>query len=191
MLRAIAFFVLAISPPSVAAAQSKPPIPYEDVGACPFECCSYRTWTVEQATNILKDRRDGSSVLFSVKHGDSVEGVTGVVVTSVAGRAVVKRETQFRGDTLKPGQEIMLLHYKGEGFWLYWYKGNIDDEFFGDADNCSRATDPKHSLYAACAIEVSKQPTTVWWAKIRNKRGQEGWTRQVDHFGHIDACGAR
>jgi hypothetical protein len=27
-----------------------------------------------------------------------------------------------------------------------------------------------------------EQPDVVWWAKIRNSRGQEGWTREVDHF---------
>jgi hypothetical protein len=25
-------------------------IPFEDVGACPFECCTYRAWTASEAT---------------------------------------------------------------------------------------------------------------------------------------------
>jgi hypothetical protein len=24
---------------------------------------------------------------------------------------------------------------------------------------------------------------------VRNSRGQEGWTREIEHFGNIDACG--
>ena len=39
------------------------------------------------------------------------------------------------------------------------------------------------------AYQSSNSLQTVWWAKVRDARGREGWTREVDHFGNIDACG--
>ena len=37
-------------------------------------------------------------------------------------------------------------------------------------------------------IRIVSHPTTVWWVKVRNESGRTGWTRQTDHFDHMDAC---
>ena len=42
------------------APQKPPPLPYESPGVCPFECCMYRTWTVEKDTRVLDVRRDSA-----------------------------------------------------------------------------------------------------------------------------------
>src|SRR6476661_2097404 len=36
-------------------AQDGPPMPYIDKGACPFECCTYRQWSVKQPTAVLSE----------------------------------------------------------------------------------------------------------------------------------------
>lgn len=35
-----------------ASRSSAPEIPFENVGACPFECCTYRAWTASEATDL-------------------------------------------------------------------------------------------------------------------------------------------
>jgi hypothetical protein len=169
------------------APQPGPPMPYEDHGACPFECCSYRTWVVERDTRILAERTDGAGTVFVARRGQQVEGLTGVVVTTKLGRAVVRRPTTIglRALEVKPGDQIRILNYMGEGVWKLWIQGVVDeDEIPTPKDPCydGRTRIP-------CAIVMTDEPVYVWWAKVRSAAGLEGWTRQLDRFGNIDACG--
>jgi hypothetical protein len=173
------------------AAQTGPKLPYENWGACPFECCTYRAWTVKVDTDILSECREGAPKHFAVARGTRVVGVTGVVVTIKVGRAVVEREATIGQAriTVRPGEEILLLHYKGEGFCKYRLRGKIDEEFIPDPENCKRSAQRSPTMFAQCGVQEKERPETVWWVKIRNRDGRGGWTRQVDHFGNIDACG--
>jgi len=49
-----------------------PPIPFDEEGACPFQCCTYREWSVDWATDLHADRRDDSSVVFHAALDDTV-----------------------------------------------------------------------------------------------------------------------
>src|SRR5229473_2559197 len=68
---------------------SVPPMPYLDWGACPFECCTYRTWSVLRRTSVLSSRKAGAPVAFHLNAGEKVEGITGVVITTRPGRIKV------------------------------------------------------------------------------------------------------
>ena len=165
-----------------------PVVPYEDYGACPFECCTYRMWTVEADTEIRSDRRDGAPVAFRVRRGEQVVGITGVVVTTKLGRAIVREPIviELPKPGLMPGSLVYVLSYVGEGVWKIWAGGQIyETEISGKEQICLG----RRGETIACAIQIAEEPQTVWWAKVRNSTGQEGWTRQVDHFGNIDACG--
>src|SRR2546423_13519712 len=109
--------------PATSAQDIKPPLPYLDRGACPFECCTYRRWTVEADTFIYKERSIKSDIAFQVKKGQHVTGVTGIVVTLKPGKVVVKKAQtldQDRKVRLKPGDIFYLLHYEGEGYSKIW-----------------------------------------------------------------------
>jgi hypothetical protein len=165
-----------------------PPVPYEDYGACPFECCTYRIWTVEADTEVHTDRQDSSPVAFRVRRGEQVVGITGIVVTMKLGRAIVREsiviELQIPG--LMPGSLVYVLSYVGEGAWKIWVGGQIyETEVSGKEEICVG----RRGETIACAIQITEEPQTAWWAKVRNSTGQEGWTRQLDHFGNMDACG--
>ena len=185
--------------PAVAAAllivgsggQTAPTLPYDNPGACPFECCTYREWTVKSETRILVDRRDDAATRFLVRAGEKVVGVTGVVTTLKFGRVRVERERELgvRRTPVRPGAQILLLHYLGEGTWKYWLRGQFDEAFIPSPDDCRRAADRSPTMSAQCAVQLEEPPETVWWVTIRNREGQVGWTRQVGHFGNIDACG--
>ena len=160
-----------------------PPLPYENAGACPFECCVYREWSVRADTLLRTRRDDAASVAFHVSRGQKVVGVTGVVVTTKLGLAVARRRTTVgqRKISLAAGESLHLLHYVGEGHWKFWLRGQVDqDELRLPADRCAAGP---------CDVDVIERPTTVWWAEIRDARGRTGWTRELSHFGNIDACG--
>jgi hypothetical protein len=156
--------------------------PFYDWGACPFECCTYREWTANASTAVLKVRRRNAPVAFQLKNGEAVQGLTGVVVTTRAGTAKVFRATTLGEQKIKvsPGDHLLLLHYQGEGYWRFWFRGHIDSDQLPDIND--QAPDSELDL------RIVTHPRTVWWVKIRNRQGQEGWTEQTDHFDHMDAC---
>jgi hypothetical protein len=52
---------------SLAQRNSKPPQPFIDRGACPFECCTYRSWDVTEPTVVRKAMNERSPVAFRLK----------------------------------------------------------------------------------------------------------------------------
>jgi len=143
----------------------------------------YRQWTVNRPTRILKERRQGAEVAFSLERGEKVIGVTGVVVTTRAGVAKVFRPTRLGEQqlTASPGDVIHVLNYVGEGYWKFWFRGRVDRDQLPDITD--QAPD------ADVDLRIVVHPQTKWWVKVRNRRGQVGWTDETDHFDHMDACG--
>ena len=175
---------------SAQGAQKVLPFYYEDRGACPFECCAYRRWTVTADTIIYKDRVERAHAAFRVKKGEHVMGLTGVVVTLKPGKAVVKKATQLgtngRQVRVKAGDVLYLLHYEGEGIYKFWFGGRIyEAEMPSAPDQVNQSPADKLSQ----DIQLISEPQTVWWVKVRNERGQTGWSKQDNHFGDMDACG--
>lgn len=170
---AAVFFVTALFIGGVHAQSSGPRMPYVDNGACPFECCTYREWTVEKPTVAHREMRDSSPVTFRMKKGERVTGVTGTVITTRAGIVRVLRNTTLDKVILRRGDNLFLLTYLGEGFSKIWYKGRI---FEGDPND--------QELF-----KQIRRPIDVWWVKVKNRGGQIGWSRQPDNFGNKDQCG--
>ena len=174
-----------------ARAQTRPPRDYEDAGACPFECCTYRSWAVNEDTAFYRTRSTKSPRLFSARKGERVTGLTGVVITVEPGRAVVRRAATYGGGAggrkvrVRPGDVLYLLHYSGEGVYKFWFRGRV----YEDSIDRPLATEGSHGgginrPYA----ELLSEPKTVWWVKVRDGRGRVGWSRQTEHFGDMDSC---
>ena len=167
------FFVTAVFIGGAHAQSNGPRMPYVDNGACPFECCTYREWTVEKPTVAHREMRDSSPVTFRMKKGERVTGVTGTVITTRAGIVRVLKNTTLDNVKLRRGDNLYLLTYLGEGFSKIWYKGRI---FQGDPND-------------DVLFKETRKPIDVWWVKVKNRRGQTGWSRQPDNFGNKDQCG--
>jgi hypothetical protein len=157
-------------------------LPFKDVGACPFECCTYREWTANKDTILYQQMKDGSPLAFKVRKKETVTGITGVVITTKPGigKALKDVTVEIYEDNsqrqkkikFRKGELLKLLTYQGEGFYSVWHQGktysvNLDD---GNIKQLSR-------------------PISIWWVKIKNKKGQTGWTKLPENFDNMDSCG--
>lgn len=155
---------------------AQPKLPYVDVGACPFECCTYRQWIANEDTVLSKNMSDKSPIAFKVKKGEKVTGVTGVVITTKAGIVKVLRNTTIDDSNkipVKAGETLYLLTYLGEGFYRTWHRGRIVVGVY----------------YENSDVKQISEPEGVWWIKIKNRRGQIGWTKESGNFENQDSCG--
>ena len=176
-------FLILLSPffASANRGSNEPPIPYYDNGACPFECCTYRDWTAQKDTKIYKNHDDQSLVVGSVKAGQTVKALTGVVITTEPGKVKIFKAMSLGVEnkvSLKAGDVVYYLHYVGEGFDLIWYNGNTY------TDQTSFKTDPNTEYW-----KVLNMPKWVWWVKIELPDGTVGWSREPNRFSNKDACG--
>jgi len=167
--------------------QAGPPVPFDEDGVCPFLCCTYRAWTVDWDTDLRTDRHDDAPVAYRASLGETVDALTGVVSTTTVGRATASRQVTIGSKRLvvAAGEPIYLLRNVGGGDWKIWVHGMVDQQYIPNQGYCNGA----QAASDECALTVVAQPEVVWWAKIRNAVGREGWTREVEHFGNRDACG--
>ena len=175
-----------------------PIMPFVDRGACPFEGCVYRDWKAKRQVVAYEmwDSRASVRPFFTVRPGETVTAMTGVVIVTAAGRARIFREVSQKGTsrdfpnqsvtvTLHPNDMVYLLTYHGEGGYTAWFRGVLFDLDTSDFQQ----PDVPGAVYSACVRtqtckgEVLEYPKKVWWVQIRNATGQIGWT---DHTTNQD-----
>ena len=119
--------------------------------------------------------------------GQTVQALTGVVSTTKFGRAMADRAVAVgaRRTPVAAGEPIYLIRNVGGGDWKIWVAGQVDQQYIPGQGYCTGAQQSADE----CAIKVVEQPENVWWVRVRDGRGTEGWTREVDHFGNLDSCG--
>lgn len=177
MKQVLFLFVLVFFLPLTASSQrtAGPPIPYEDNGACPGECCTYREWIAKTLIGLRADRRSNSPVTYTVRKGEKVTAITGVVITTRPGQARILKPTTIEGIPARTGDTFYLLTPHGEGWGTVWYKGRfLEAQLFG---------------VPWPAVKYLSEPQTVWWVQIKNRKGQMGWSNQTASFSCKDNCG--
>jgi len=164
-----------------------PPVPFEDVGACPFEGCVYREWKARVAVQVRADRRPDASVVFQLRPGERVTALTGVVVTVRAGRVRFDEPTHLTTSDgaidLSPKETLYLLTYEGEGFSKVWFNGKV----YRDVDVSGFMNAACRYAPARCRGRILEPSRTEWWVQVRNEAGQVGWTREPNKFDGKDA----
>ncbi len=166
-MRTVLFLAVALS---VGAAQDRPPTPYIDKGVCPFEGCTYRSWTARKEVPLL-DRPNGHHVIGRVHSGEVVLGITGEV-HSIPVRVVATQDHNPDDGTypaIKKGKVFYLLHPCGEGVWAVWFNGR---------PGCIQ------SLW-----EDSASPQMTWWVQVKTKDGLVGWAVSDRNFDGQDRYG--
>jgi hypothetical protein len=164
-----------------------PPKVFVDPGVCPFECCTYRRWTVTSDT-VLYDRPEGTKPVSKLRKGERVVAIHGEVRVIPTPMTVV-----FKHEDLRVGDRVYLLTYLGEGWMKVWFNGEISVEkltFIQSwrprrRDVWPTCTQPS----AECWGRIEKREAFDWWILIKTRRGERGWTKAYDHFEGMDACG--
>lgn len=177
----LTFFVSVVAG---ASSGQEPPLPYFDNGACPFECCTYREWNITKDTVLRQDARDSAAAASMARSGEKVRGLTGVVITAKTGKVVIQKNMKLHKEggkgtvTLKRGDTIHYLHHVGAGYDKFWFRG----ELLVDQTDIRKVGKDEW-------FEVVSLPEWTWWAKIQRPNGDVGWTRELNNFTNINACG--
>jgi hypothetical protein len=186
----LAAFLPAVHPAAQSRDQSGPPVPFEDIGACPFEGCVYDDgWVANRNVSVRTERGAGAPVAFRLKRGEKITALTGVVVTVKAGRVLLHRPKELfvnrQRMVLKSGEVFYLLTYQGEGFTKIWYQGEI----YTDVDVTSFDDEYCRRFPDRCNGKIVERSTTVWWIQVKNAAGKVGWTNEPQAFDRKDAIG--
>lgn len=186
---AITLAVAAVSGSYAATPTAQPPKSLISEGACPFECCTYREWSVLADTPLLEKPKNGSRVVGNALIGAKVQGLTGIVIVTEPGKIkVLKPHTGESAKTYKPGEIVWVYTELGEGFFKVWHNGEMYEEkaFFmyqdiGGFDTCVDD--------GTCWGERIGFPKSVWWVQVKTNDGIIGWSLSHQSFGEMDACG--
>ena len=166
-----------------------PPVPFEDAGACPFEGCAYREWTAKAVVNVRAERRRDAPVSFTLRAGEKVTALTGVVVTLKPGRVEFQQPKILSSSPkpirIEPGQTLYLLTYLGEGFTKAWFNGAL----YTEVDGTSFLNALCDSQPDRCAGRVVERSQTEWWVNVRTRAGRLGWTNEPEKFDGKSAIG--
>lgn len=166
-------------------ARKGPPDIYVAKNACPFECCTFREWTVKTSVDLL-DKPNGNTIVTRLSPGQKVSGVTGEVHVKPRPAGVVY-PTTLGSLSFEEGDIFFVLDFRGEAYRI-WANGKVLAE---SIDEPSRAcAKPSKGCWAQWILEDSKAPEdqAIWWVKIRTKDGKSGWTKGSGSFGNQDAC---
>lgn len=163
---------------------ARPVAPLRIVGACPFECCTYATWTTSAETRVYRTAGDTTAIAFTVPAETALEAETGHVLLTTLGLAVADTPVElYAGPDEKrmaaPGDTLLLLDHLGEGFIRAWYDGGLYD--------VSSLPNPDMSN----GLTWLREPAAQWWARVRTADGRTGWLwmDRTPPVRGADACG--
>ncbi len=156
----------------------RPTAPLRIEGACPFECCTYGTWTTTDQTTVYRQTGDTTAVAFTIPAGTTLEAPTGHVLLTQIGMAVTRDSVRlYQGyesfRTAPPGDTLLLLDYVGEGTYHAWYADSV------------------YQVGLSAQIETLRKPRQQWWARVELADGRSGWLwmDRTPSIRGADACG--
>jgi hypothetical protein len=153
------------------------PVIYEK--ACPFEGCTFRNWTVKTESTMYSSWHDKRSAVATLKAGEKVIGLTGVLVTRRPDRFLVKLPIPYL--SLKVGDVILQYAEWGEGtadLWAneVWYK-SFD---WGQ-------TEQGNLILSDDNVTLVEHGSREWWVQVKTISGKVGWVLADGNFDGMDA----
>lgn len=158
--------------------------------ACPFECCTYRTWTAEEEINVYAEEGDARSPAFTLRKGEAFVAITGNVHILRFGIVEITKELpqygRLGGDIVfEPGDTLYVLDHLGEAYFNVWYKGELIEAegLWEHPEDLQEGEEPDTGIWL-------QTPETEWWARIKTEDGREGWIWMDEalHISGVDAC---
>lgn len=149
----------------------RPTAPVRIEGACPFEGCTYGTWTTTETTDIYAEASSTARPVFTVPAGTALDASGGFVrITRLGKTAVLRPTTLFLAfeetAPLAPGDTLLVLDYEGEGSYRVWHDGQIGYSEAGGMD-----APPGEGPVLRPLVE----PEQEWWARVTTPDGRAGW----------------
>lgn len=171
---------------------------YVRLGACPFEGCVYRDWTVERDT-VLYSQERGNTQIGMARKGDTVQAITGNLYVVPVPVDVTHDHVDRDGLRLESGQRFHLLDYVGEGYHHVWLDGKehqfralymyVKEDYRTDVSRFQTCEAPSALCWWKIAPEHRRQ-LTEWWVQIVLPDGTVGWTSEPEeNFGNMDEYG--
>ena len=160
-------------PADAEALAGRPGAPLAVVGACPFEGCTYGTWTTSAETTVYGVAADTTSAAFTVPAGAALEAEGGFALVTRIGEAVATQPTELYlvgGGTapLVGGETVYVLDYEGEGSYRVWHDGRL--AFSGAGSGIGVTAGAPDASY-----RQTTPPEAQWWARVTAPDGRAGW----------------
>ena len=135
-------------------------------GACPFECCRYGEWAVENGAPV-RTRPDSTAPLaFSLGTRERFRADSGFVRITDLLLIVVSDTVDQRpsGKLIVPGDTLVVLDHLGEGHYNVWRNGDLFpvQGFWG-------AEAPRN------ISEMIGHYDSEWWVHVTSRRRENGW----------------
>jgi hypothetical protein len=147
-----------------------PALPFYDWGACPYETCAYRQWTVHQSVIAYDTWKPERQPIAKLAEGEKVTGLTGVVITFNPG--VIRLDRDLPGQDLRQGDSLLTYASRGEGFSAVWFKGRYHPDF---DISFAKLPDGTGCGGAHCAATYMDLGRKSWWAEVQLKSGCKAW----------------
>jgi len=139
-------------------------LPYVERDVCPFECCTYGTWTARAALYITEEPDVHATVRRAIEPGESFTALGGDVYVEEPGTAYVLDGR----DQFADGEHLWVFSYRGEGTWDVWVSGElVTVPLLADRKAKGDPAEPR--------ILLDKPPKTQWWVEIQDRNGSPGW----------------
>ena len=155
-----------------------PPMPWIVENECPGEYCSLGRWAACSTITAFPGKQR-SRPAFELHSGEEFTALKGDLHVEVPG-LVVFRDTvsnppiEHEGDDsiqFTPVDTLYLLDDMSEGYLHWWYRGRaaVGYQFWYDRPDKDLAPHP------AAPVALIRRTKSVWWVRVRNARGREGW----------------
>jgi len=134
--------------------------PYKLENNCPYKGCKLGKWRALAPIGIYHNMNDKKKSEFYLKKGESFTAIEASLIVEKPG--IVRIIRPF--ENYKIGDEILLIGYKGEGYFTAIFNNIISDKLL----IVSRYNQN---------IKIEQIWTMYWWVKIKRESGQIGWLK--------------
>jgi hypothetical protein len=170
----------AIAPPAdKRSGITEPALPVIYQKACPFEGCTFRQWTVNKQSKMYSSWQSNRNLVATLKAGEKVTGLTGVLISRKPDRFLVKQPTPYF--SLKVGDVILQYAEWGEGAADLWAKGVWYKSFdWGQ-------TEEGDLILSDDNVTLVEHGSREWWVQVKTLSGKMGWVHASGNFDGMDA----
>jgi hypothetical protein len=141
-----------------------------DRGACPGERCIYCALYVADADIVVyKSPSYGAEKIGKIKSGDAFITKTGEVHTAPGRFTVFQKYKKF-----KPGDEVYVLTYLGEGFFRVRHNGELREAELGFSP-WDGSWNGQCDSSDTCWGGLEEKLNYTWWLNIVSEKEVQGW----------------